>query len=69
MINDVKSNSKIDGMGAFKYIVVYENNSDRFDIGHCHTKVKATARLKIFLHLLQYKLSGPITQLWYKLGS
>ena len=24
---------------------------------------------QIFLHLLQYKLSGPITQLWYKLGS
>ena len=24
---------------------------------------------KIFLHLLQYKLSGPITQDWYKLGS
>ena len=24
---------------------------------------------EIFLHLRQYKLSGPITQLWYKLGS
>ena len=23
----------------FKYIVVYENNSDKFDIGHCRTKV------------------------------
>ena len=22
-----------------------------------------------FLHILQYKLSGPATQLWYKLGS
>ena len=27
----------------FKYSVVYENNSDKFDIGHCRTKVKVTA--------------------------
>ena len=26
-----------------KYIVVYENNSDKFDIGHYQIKVKATA--------------------------
>ena len=51
----------------FKYIVVYENNSNKFDTGHCRTKVKVTANTEIFLHLLQYKLSGPITQLWYKL--
>ena len=24
---------------------------------------------EIFLHLPQYKLSGPITQLWWKLGA
>ena len=29
----------------FKYIVVNENNSDKFDIGHCQTKVKVTARI------------------------
>ena len=29
----------------FKYIVVYENISDKFDIGHCWTKVKVTERL------------------------
>ena len=29
----------------FKYAVVYENNSDKFDIEHCWTKVKVTARL------------------------
>ena len=50
------------------YIVVYENISDKFDIGHCRTKVKVTGDFKSFLHLQQYKLSGPITQLWYKLG-
>ena len=26
----------------FKCIVVNENNSDKFDIGHCRTKVKVT---------------------------
>ena len=45
-----------------KEIVVNENNSDKFDIVHCGTKVKV-----FFLHLLQYNFSGPITQLWYKL--
>ena len=56
----------------FKYIVVYENKRDKFNIRHCRTKVKVTARLKIFcpfVQLLQYKISGAITQLWYKLGS
>ena len=32
----------------FKYIVVYENNSDKFSIGHCWTKVKVTTTLKFF---------------------
>ena len=46
----------------FKYIVVYENNSDKFDVGHWWTKVKVTAcNFEIFLHLLQFKLSGPMT--------
>ena len=31
-----------------EYIVVYENISDKFDIGHCRTKVKFTARLLNF---------------------
>ena len=31
-----------------EYIVVYENISDKFDIGHCRTKVKVTARLRNF---------------------
>ena len=32
----------------FDYIVVavYENISDKFDIGHCRAKVKVTARLQ-----------------------
>ena len=30
----------------FEYVVVvYENISDKFDIGHCRTKVKVMARL------------------------
>ena len=28
----------------FEYIVVYENNSDKFDIGNCWFKVKVTER-------------------------
>ena len=51
-----------------EYIVVYENSSDEFDIELCRIKVKVTA-FKDFPHLPQYKLSGPIIQLWYKLGS
>ena len=39
-----------------EHIVVYENSSDEFDI-------------EIFLHLPQYKLSSPISQLWHMLGS
>ena len=31
-----------------EYIVVYENISDKFDIEHCRTKVKVTARLRNF---------------------
>ena len=54
----------------FEYIAVYavyENISDKFDNGHCQIQVKVTVGL--FLYLPQYKLSGLITQLWYKLGS
>ena len=31
-----------------EYIVVYENISDKLDIGHCRTKVKITVRLRNF---------------------
>ena len=46
-----------------EYIVVYENSSDKFDIGHSLIKVKVTVALHSFPHLIQYKLSGPVTQL------
>ena len=46
-----------------KHIVVYENSSDEFDIGHCPIKVKVRRDFEIFLHLPQYKLSRPISQL------
>ena len=49
-----------------EHIVVYENSSDEFDIELRRIKVKVTAGV---LHLPQYKLSGPIVQLWYKLGT
>ena len=54
-----------------EYIVVYENSSDEFDIEHCRIKVKVTVGQGhcSFPHLPQYKLSGPITQFWYKIGS
>ena len=29
----------------FKYVVRYENNSDKFDIGHCRTKFKVMTQL------------------------
>ena len=47
----------------FKYVVAYEKNSDKFDIGHGRTKVKVRHDFEIFLHLPQYELSGPMTQL------
>ena len=52
-----------------KYIVVYENSLDECDIELRRIKVKVTVGLQKFPHLPQYKLSGPIIQLWYKLGS
>ena len=52
-----------------KFIVVYENSSDEFDIEHPLIKVKVTVGLQKFPHLPKYKLSGPVTQLWYKIGS
>ena len=41
----VHDNSKNDGSIDLKleHIVVYENSSDKFDIGHCLIKVKVTA--------------------------
>ena len=52
-----------------EYIVVYENNSDDFDIELRQIKVKVTVGVQKFPHLPQYKLSGPIVQLKNKLGT
>ena len=41
-LNDNLKSNRLRNM-KLKYIVVYENISDRFDIGHCQTKVKVTA--------------------------
>ena len=43
-----------------KIIVVYENILEKFVVPHCPIKVKVMVRN--FFQLLQYKLSGPITQ-------
>ena len=63
----VHVNSKNYGSVALKleHIVVYENSSDDFDIGHCPIKVKSRRDFEFFLHLPQYKLSRPISQLWH----
>ena len=52
-----------------EHIVVYENSLEEFDIEHHLIKVKVTVGLQKCSPLPQNKLSGPITQLWYKLGS
>ena len=63
----VCGNSKNNGSVHLKleHVVAYENSSDEFNIGHCAIKVK----VKIFLHLPQYKLSSPLSQLWHRLES
>ena len=48
-----------------EYIVVYENSSYEFDIELRRINVKVTAGVQKFPHLPQYKLSGPIVQIWY----
>ena len=65
----VDDNSKYNGLIHVKLqrVVGYENSLDEFDIGHCPIKVEVTARF--FHHLPQYKLSGPISQLWDMFGS
>ena len=35
-------------LGTFKYDVAYENNSDKFNNGHCRIKVKVTGGLQKF---------------------
>ena len=52
-----------------EYIEVYENSSDEFDIEHCRIKVTVTVGVQKFPHLPQYKLSGPISQHWFKIGN
>ena len=67
----VHDNSKNNGSIDLKleHIVVYENSSDEFNIGHCPIKARPRRDFEIFHHLPQYKLSRPISQLWHMLGS
>ena len=41
----------------FDYIVVYDNSSDKFDIGHCWIKMKGTVGLYKCAHIPQHKLN------------
>ena len=52
----------------FEHIVVYENSSDEFDIEQCPIKVKVTVGVQKYSPFTTI-LSGPIVQLWYKLGT
>ena len=54
----VHNNSKNNGSIDFKLepIVVYENSSDEFDIGHCSIKVLRTAR-DVSMLILRYSMS------------
>ena len=68
----VHDNSKNNGSIHLKseHIVIDGNSSEEFDIGHCLNQSQGhSVTLKIFLHLPQYKLSSPISQLCHMLGS
>ena len=52
-----------------EHTVVYENSSDDLTLGIIRSRSMSRRDFEIFLHLLQYKLSSPISQLWHKLGS
>ena len=69
-------NSKRNRSGNTKseYIVVYENSSDEFDIELHRIKVKVTVGVQKFstfttIETVRSYSSGPIVQLWYKLGT
>ena len=59
----VHDNSKNSGSINLKleHVVVYEISSHEFDIGHFLIKVKVKALLLFFVHLLQNKLSSPMS--------
>ena len=42
------SKSSLSRNMKFEHIVVYENISEKLNIGHCRTKVKVTVRLRTF---------------------
>ena len=64
----VHDNSKNNGSIHLKreHIVVYENS---LTLGIVRSRSRSWRDFEIFLHLPQYKLSGPISQLWHMLGS
>ena len=51
----------------FEYIVVYENISEKFDIGHCWTKVKVTERIQNFSPFTTIQTVRPHNSFFYKL--
>ena len=65
----VHDNSKTNSSIHLKleHIVVYEDSSDDFDIELCRSRSRSRHDFEFFLHLLQYKLSSHISQLWHLL--
>ena len=58
----------------FKYIVIYKNSSEEFDVGHYQIKVKVTAGVQtVFtfttLQMVRSYKFFAINQLWYQVGS
>ena len=67
----VHDNSKNNGSIhlKFEHIVVYENRSDGSTMGIIRSRSRSWRDFEMFLHLPQYKLPSPISQLWHMLGS
>ena len=61
--NNVSINLKLE------HIVLYENSSDEFDIGHLPNKIKVTVGLQICSGFTKNKLLSSISQLWHKTAS
>ena len=65
----IHDTSKNNGSIHLKHIVIYENSSTSSTLGIVRSRSRSRHDFEIFLHLPQYKLSGPIFQLWDKVGS
>ena len=65
--DNAKNNGSIDL--KLEHIVVYEIARTSSTLGIVRSRSRSQRDFEIFLHLPQYKLSTPISQLWHTLGS